>query len=133
MLSIRFLLGAAVGAAAGYGVARALEAKASGHSLQWAFSMDNLFTPVAKLRTSPKTPVVVLPDVIIPGPSADPWSNLTPQQKTNLDVFSAKYPGLTPSMRPVANLGSLGAYPYPSMPMWANGQVDIRRNLRRYR
>ena len=49
MLSIRFLLGVGIGAAAGYGFCRALEARAHGVSLQDAFKLDTLLTPVMNL------------------------------------------------------------------------------------
>lgn len=130
LFSIKFWMGAALGAAAGYGVARALEAKALGHSFQWAFNPDNLLTPVSKLPSESR-PTVTLPyrpgDPVTVTAALMP-SGFTPELALELRNFPEGRN--LPSIKPAA---ALGEYPYPSMPMWANGQVDISRNMRRYR
>lgn len=91
MFSIRFMLGAAVGAAAGYSVSRALEARAHGVPLRDAFSTNNLLTPIHKLW------VKGYGDRPNPG---DAWANLTPVQRDQLDAYERSgkpFPSLRPA------------------------------------
>lgn len=100
MLSIRFLLGVGIGAAAGYGFCRALEARAHGVALKDAFQLDTLLTPVMNLPVSRPAGTFAV-SVQPPGSSSQP---LTDEQVNSLRNFKG---ALLPSIRPrgVAGMG----------------------------
>lgn len=54
--SIRFMLGAAAGAAVGFGVSRVMEARALGVPLSSALRTNHLLIPVSKLAETSMTP-----------------------------------------------------------------------------